>query len=237
MCFLTFPINLAASSNVPLSYQSPRLPHFKTNVSSASLKIPRRNKWLDGTWFISNMCKVSVFIYLYFTYFWTVANSIKCPLSTVHSEIKKNQAQMRFEWYLKATLAGFWCVCLLRTKGHLALTRLAVRRQEKPLYLYLYLAAFCSFTACLQVCGSDRSSLCYCVSLRHCDIPNSFFVVTHYFVTIIIFVTLEYARWARMRSSSHFQLKGLLRTDAFPRTSLLNVTLCSEMGSGKPWLT
>ena len=127
-------------------------------------------------------------------------------------------------------------MCLsARTKGHLALTRLAVRRQEKPLYLYLYLAAFCSFTTRLKLCQL-REELFMLLSLRHCGIPNSFFV-THYFVTIIIFVTLEYARWARMRSSSHFQLKGLLRTDAFPRTSLLNVILCSEMGSGKPWLT
>ena len=39
-----------------------------------------------------------------------------------------------------------------RTKGHLALTRLTVKRQEKPLYLYFSFGTFCNFTAYVQSC-------------------------------------------------------------------------------------
>ena len=104
MCFLTFPINLAASSNVPPPYQSPRLPHIKTNVSSAETKgsnpsslKPTAVVGLDS---LAICAKLS-----------DCGNSIKCPFnSIVHSEVRK--AEMWFEWYLKATLVGFWCVCL-----------------------------------------------------------------------------------------------------------------------------
>ena len=39
-----------------------------------------------------------------------------------------------------------------RTKGHLALTRLTVKRQEKPLYLYFSFGTFCKFIAYVQSC-------------------------------------------------------------------------------------
>ena len=161
MCFLTFPINLAASSNVPLSYQSPRLPHFKTNVSSASLKIPRRNKWLGGTWFISNMCKVSVFTYLYFTYFWTMANSMKCPLSTVHSKVKSSTNDI---WMIFESNSCWLLMCLsAEDKGPLSTYQTRSEEARKATVFVFLLGRLLQLLQRVWNCvSSERSSLCYC---------------------------------------------------------------------------
>ena len=147
MCFLSFPINLPASSDVPRSYQSARLPQIKTNVSNAGTNgfwtlAPILTTWSQLTWG-DNMCK---------------------SVLSVKSKKKKHKWDLNDIWK-QLLLASDVFVC--EDKGPLSTYQTASEEARKAtVFVFILGPPFAILQRISTFVSSDRSSLCHCASLQ-----------------------------------------------------------------------